>query len=294
MYYYLRLFMTVLDFTRFEHVLSRSSSVVGKQSAPQKLSPTGPFSLHKPANPDVDDIPQIRIICISDTHIKTPSLPSGHLLIHSGDLTVNVTFDELQAQLQWLMSQPHAHKIVIAGNHDLLLDSACGGNFLTRGERTVYLTPKFGSWTFQYPAIRDAWTGRVPDDTDILAVHGPPALYEAKVHGTGYLLREIRRVRPKIVVCGHVHSAYGLAIIHYDETEDAGNKLQRRWRGCSLVGALKQALWRKVATRQGDVRSEETLVNAAISPSALSSDDKNVISIIFHCARVALQKEHIS
>lgn len=63
-----------------------------------------------------------RIVCISDTHNNKPFLPHGDILIHAGDLTENGSFDELQAQIHWLSAQPHRHKIVVAGNHDVLLD----------------------------------------------------------------------------------------------------------------------------------------------------------------------------
>ncbi len=33
-----------------------------------------------------------------------------------------VTCAEIQEQLTWLATQPHRYKVVIAGNHDLLLD----------------------------------------------------------------------------------------------------------------------------------------------------------------------------
>ena len=77
------------------------------------------------------DLPPIRIVCISDTHNATPELPLGDILIHAGDLTAHGTFDEVQAQLRWLASQPHPHKIVVAGNHDIVLDEACDDKFLT-------------------------------------------------------------------------------------------------------------------------------------------------------------------
>ncbi|KAK4106352.1 hypothetical protein N658DRAFT_438710 [Parathielavia hyrcaniae] len=66
----------------------------------------------------------IRIVCVSDTHNKQPELPPGDVLIHAGDLTENGSFDEVQAGLTWLSSQPHPFKILIAGNHDVLLDEA--------------------------------------------------------------------------------------------------------------------------------------------------------------------------
>jgi hypothetical protein len=67
-------------------------------------------------------IKRISVVCISDTHNTKPSLPDGDLLLHAGDLTQYGLFDELQAQLDWLNAQPHQHKIIIAGNHDLILD----------------------------------------------------------------------------------------------------------------------------------------------------------------------------
>ncbi|KAL8648816.1 MAG: hypothetical protein Q9210_004771 [Variospora velana] len=65
----------------------------------------------------------INIVCISDTHGTQPPIPPGDLLLHAGDLSQWGTFAEIQAQLDWLSAQPHEYKVLIAGNHDLLLDS---------------------------------------------------------------------------------------------------------------------------------------------------------------------------
>ncbi|EEU38010.1 uncharacterized protein NECHADRAFT_47993 [Fusarium vanettenii 77-13-4] len=75
----------------------------------------------RPSNP-------LRVVCISDTHNTRPILPPGDLLIHAGDLTENGSFEEVQAELKWLSDQPHTYKVLIAGNHDVLLDEA----FLTK------------------------------------------------------------------------------------------------------------------------------------------------------------------
>lgn len=64
----------------------------------------------------------IKVVCVADTHNKQPDLPNGDILIHAGDLTENGSFDEVQAGLRWLSSQPHRYKILVAGNHDVLLD----------------------------------------------------------------------------------------------------------------------------------------------------------------------------
>lgn len=67
---------------------------------------------------------QVRVVCTADTHNSKPNLPPGDILVHAGDLTENGSFDEIQRQLDWLAAQPHQHKIVIAGNHDVLLDES--------------------------------------------------------------------------------------------------------------------------------------------------------------------------
>ena len=62
------------------------------------------------------------MVCISDTHCTRPPIPPGDLLLHAGDLSQWGTFADIQAQLTWLLEQPHKYKVVVAGNHDLLLD----------------------------------------------------------------------------------------------------------------------------------------------------------------------------
>lgn len=77
---------------------------------------------HPAISPPSAPATAIRIVCISDTHNKLPTIPPGDVLLHAGDLTENGSFDEVQDGLMWLSSQPHRHKILVAGNHDVLLD----------------------------------------------------------------------------------------------------------------------------------------------------------------------------
>ncbi|KAI7529350.1 hypothetical protein KC331_g15263, partial [Hortaea werneckii] len=70
---------------------------------------------------------KIRIVCISDTHNKSPGegytlLPAGDILIHAGDLTNQGSLSEIQKAISWLSQTAFKTKIVIAGNHDLSLD----------------------------------------------------------------------------------------------------------------------------------------------------------------------------
>jgi hypothetical protein len=66
--------------------------------------------------------PPVRVVCISDTHTNTTSIPDGDVLIHAGDMTNAGTVQEIQAQIDWIASLPHREKIIIAGNHDSYFD----------------------------------------------------------------------------------------------------------------------------------------------------------------------------
>ena len=69
----------------------------------------------------------LRCVCISDTHGAHDGLvlPPGDVLIHSGDF-MNAGEDmeaELDPFIAWLSRQPFRHKIVVAGNHDRMMDA---------------------------------------------------------------------------------------------------------------------------------------------------------------------------
>jgi len=65
-----------------------------------------------------------RIVCISDTHSNEDFiLPDGDILIHAGDLTRIGSSNELELVLNWLKTLTKFRlKIIIAGNHDVILD----------------------------------------------------------------------------------------------------------------------------------------------------------------------------
>ena len=81
---------------------------------------------------------KIRVVCLSDTHNKIPeknfpSLPNAHILIHAGDLTMRGREDEIENLRRYLNSLNHIkHKILIAGNHDLIFDEKFQKNAATR------------------------------------------------------------------------------------------------------------------------------------------------------------------
>ena len=198
----------------------------------------------QPTPPQQPSGDPIRIVCISDTHNSTPELPPGEILIHSGDLTQDGTFPEMHAQLEWLKGQKHPHKIVVAGNHDLILDEAFvqqypdreldkpgssakdldWGDLIYLEEETVEVTvgsrilkvfgspyiPYCGIYAFHYEPHQDVWNGRIPQDTDIIITHGPPALHRDRdLSGCRFLLEALWRVRPSLHVFGHMHHMRG-------------------------------------------------------------------------------------
>ncbi|KKK24082.1 hypothetical protein P175DRAFT_0502480 [Aspergillus ochraceoroseus IBT 24754] len=122
---------------------------------------------------------------------------------------------------------------------------------------TVYGAPQipaivpFGpEHAFTYPAQHDAWSGTIPANTDILITHTPPQshLDLSPIYSIGcpFLLAETWRVRPMLHVFGHVHAAYGIEPVYWDEAQKAWERLctSRRARAqfsrlSSLLGFLR-------------------------------------------------------
>jgi calcineurin-like phosphoesterase family protein len=196
------------------------------------------------------------IVCISDTHNATlapTDVPPGDVLIHAGDATQSGRAHELQATLDWLAALPHPHKLLIAGNHDLVLDPGKPDEhaeldtldwhdvrYLDRKTVTLTLdsgralrvygdprTPRHGNGAFQYPRADavQAWAGCVPEDVDVIVTHGPPAAHCDWDLGCRGLLAEVWRVRPRLLVCGHVHVAYGCEGLRFDGVQRAWERV---------------------------------------------------------------------
>ena len=220
--------------------------------------------------------PPIRVVCISDTHTNTPSLPAGDLLIHAGDLTNAGTVSEIQSQLDWLDAQPFEHVVAIAGNHDSYFDprsrvpsdrgkaldfktvkylqhSRLTLKFPKHDDRKLVLygapqIPACGGdeMAFQYARGDDAWSGTVPDDVDILVTHTPPKWHLDLPVGLGceFLLGELWRVRPRLHVFGHVHGGRGRESVQWDRAQKAYERIAGRQRWLDM---LRIGFWLDVA-----------------------------------------------
>jgi len=181
----------------------------------------------------------MRLVFVSDTHThRNINLPEGDVLVHAGDATSTGTLPQVSPFLEWFSSQPHRHKIFIAGNHDWLFhrEPDLAAMLLAEHPDLVYLQdsgveidgirfwgspwqPAFCDWAFNLPRkgprIREAWN-RIPLGTDVLITHGPPHGALDQVQGREHLGCEelkLRRavVKPRVHVFGHIHDSYGVA-----------------------------------------------------------------------------------
>lgn len=198
----------------------------------------------------------MKITFISDTHNKhaqvTSSLPGGDLLIHAGDMSSMGHKHEIQQFLKWFNGlNNYTHKIFIAGNHDWgfqenpvmckeQLDFYNKVTYLQDNLEVIgedYETPvkvygspwqpEFYNWAFNLPRmgkeLEVKWND-IPMNTDILVTHGPAWGHLDTVTGQGVplgcelLAERIKVVKPKIHVCGHIHTGYGYKFVdgtHY-------------------------------------------------------------------------------
>lgn len=179
------------------------------------------------------------ITCISDLHGYYPALDGGDLLIIAGDLNARDKKNEYDDFRTWIAKQNYKKIIVIAGNHDGLIengmkrktDDPLHPNHLVHPAH--YLcdsgcefeglkiwgspwTPKFYNWHFMKARgedIKKMWD-LIPQDIDILITHGPPfgvldETVEGNFVGCEELKLALRRIQPKLHIFGHIHESYG-------------------------------------------------------------------------------------
>ena len=194
----------------------------------------------------------MKLSIISDTHNKhkhvTGDLPGGDLLIHSGDISSMGYEHEITQFADWYDKiATYDHKVFIAGNHDWgfqnnvekvkeIIDFYPTMTYLQDQLHTIQddngtevkiwgspWQPEFYNWAFNLPRngeeLKAVWD-MIPEGIDILITHGPAWGFlddvegNRNVHlGCELLAERIKQIKPKIHICGHIHTGYGH---HYD------------------------------------------------------------------------------
>ena len=143
---------------------------------------------------------------------------------------------------------------------------------------TVYgspWTPRYGVSAFQYPRDQDVWADRIPATADVVIVHGPPRLHldtrDFYRAGCQFLAQEVARVRPRLVVFGHIHVSYGREDVVLDGTQRAYEEIMADWPAWGmLVWMAAQVLFARVysvfRSRERALKTEKftTFVNASV------------------------------
>lgn len=182
----------------------------------------------------------MKIAALSDLHgHPPPAIPPCDLLIVAGDICPDYIdgqdaafFPEKQAMWYGKRIYPwldaiNAPAVLTWGNHDWCGqarplwrddDRIVVDRVVTVAGLRVWASPwsnRFGGWAFMaHPHELAPIYAAIPEDVDIIVSHGPPygngdENAEGEHCGSRELLAAIRRVRPSLVVCGHIHEGYG-------------------------------------------------------------------------------------
>jgi hypothetical protein len=133
-------------------------------------------------------------------------------------------------------------------------------------------------WAFQYSSTKaeEIWQA-VPEDTDILITHAPPAGHcdTSRYWSRGgclALLQRVRAVKPALHVCGHCHEGRGAEVVRWggDGTDGSESDVEvesvRYWQDPG-TGSKKQSLLDLTGSKGGqrlEQRRETAVVNASI------------------------------
>ena len=174
----------------------------------------------------------MKLVIISDTHTlhRELDMPEGDVLIHCGDFCKgHDTFDNIKVLIdmcEWMDELPYACKIVIAGNHDNIMEKdeerkntfkMHGINYL-QDSSIVYDGKTFFGTPWQVPF----WGSfNLPDESilkkldkclecDVLISHSPPASIlssnsQGRETGSYAILAASERLEPKVHCFGHCH-----------------------------------------------------------------------------------------
>lgn len=203
----------------------------------------------------------MKLLHISDTHGLHAQIPVERfegidVVIHSGDVSNHpnpfINSREVVEFMMWYKEVPVPTKILVAGNHDTSIEKRVitkvdfamnnGIIYLENEEVTIDgvkfygspHTPTFGNWAFMKSRdkLNRVWEA-IPDDTDVLIVHGPPKGVrdlslnrhdELEMCGCSALMKRCWKLKNnlKLVAFGHIHNSSEIdtnqGISHYSNT----------------------------------------------------------------------------
>ena len=189
------------------------------------------------------------ILTLSDTHGQHRKLDLNlediDTVEYAGDWTKHhdTNFSETLEFLAWFNSLNAQYKILIAGNHEVLVENKNEEFYeiLTKFPSIIYLqdsgisilginfygspcSNEFYNWAFMHeePELKEIWN-KIPDDTHVLITHGPayracdkvehsPELRDLHVGSKSLAARKLELPNLKVHVSGHIHEAYGVEI----------------------------------------------------------------------------------
>lgn len=190
----------------------------------------------------------MKLVFFADSHNRHHELeiPEGDILIFGGDMTRNGTSKEILSFLKWFNNLPHQYKIIVAGNHDIGLDSNKGSidtdvaNYLMFYKQYYVINHYLENSGCEIEGIRfwgspyspghdkDRWgfqrkrgeLGEIWDKIDnephVLITHCP-AYRRRDVNletyenvGDEELAHKIASLSPDLHLFGHIHEGYGL------------------------------------------------------------------------------------
>lgn len=184
----------------------------------------------------------MKILCTSDTHfpfrwehynskgnLLFPTWDEDTVFIHAGDLMYSGFPDEWYDRLRSLNQLPYKNKLFVPGNHDLFFEQFTGPCLQEMRQAGVHcLTPTgpthqiegyiFGgcpfvtnlpNWAYNQTEEYIQSYLEAMGYVDVLICHSPPAGVLDEGYGVGAIRRYIKRFKPQVVICGHVHERYG-------------------------------------------------------------------------------------
>ena len=191
----------------------------------------------------------MKIIAISDLHGQLDfTIPECDLLVVGGDVCPDkiygeyaINFPDWQLQwfentfIPWVEDQPAEFVAITWGNHDwcghLKPNAEYGkktsvisdGPVIVNGTK-FWLTPwsnQFMTWAWmqEHDKLAEVYA-KIPEDVDVIVSHQPPYgfgdlypnMHTGKLEhvGSSELLYTIERVKPEVVICGHLHGGHGM------------------------------------------------------------------------------------